>query len=72
VVLNNSAEKFDKVKGVVYKTTNGGQLWKEIWRGNNLGVYILIDPRNSNVLYLSTVFSTAKLLILTSRPGNRG
>lgn len=46
--------KFDKVKGVVYKTTNGGQLWKEIWRGNNLGRYILIDPRNSNVLYLST------------------
>ena len=45
---------FDLVKGVVYKTTDGGENWTAIWRGDNLARYIWIDPRNSNVLYVST------------------
>jgi len=46
--------EFDKTKGVVYKSTNGGEYWQVIWRGENLARYILIDPRDSNVLYIST------------------
>jgi photosystem II stability/assembly factor-like uncharacterized protein len=49
----NGAE-FDLTKGVVYKTTNGGKSWKRIWSGDNLARYIWIDPRNSEVLYVST------------------
>jgi len=46
--------EFDKTMGVVYKSTNGGESWQAIWRGDNLARYILIDPRDSNVLYIST------------------
>lgn len=44
----------DMTKGVVYKSTDGGGNWKAIWRGDNLSRYIWIDPRNSDVLYVST------------------
>lgn len=44
----------DKVKGVVYKTTDGGENWQQIWWGNNLCRYCWIDPRNTDVLYVST------------------
>jgi uncharacterized protein (TIGR03437 family) len=42
------------VGGVVYRSTDGGESWSVIWRGGNLARYILIDPRNSNTLYVST------------------
>jgi uncharacterized protein (TIGR03437 family) len=40
--------------GVVYKTVDGGENWKAIWRGDNLARYIWIDPRNPDVVYVST------------------
>jgi photosystem II stability/assembly factor-like uncharacterized protein len=46
--------EFEMVQGVVYKTTDGGQVWKKVWQGDNLARYIWIDPRDSNVLYVST------------------
>jgi photosystem II stability/assembly factor-like uncharacterized protein len=46
--------EFDKTMGVVYKTENGGDDWYEIWRGDNLARYIWIDPRNTQILYVST------------------
>ena len=44
----------DLTQGVVYKTTDGGEHWTEIWRGDNLARYAWIDPRNPDVLYVST------------------
>jgi photosystem II stability/assembly factor-like uncharacterized protein len=46
--------EFDKTKGVIYKTVDGGENWAAVWRGNNLARYIWIDPSNSDVLYIST------------------
>lgn len=46
--------EFDKTKGVVYKTVDGGDNWTAVWRGDNLARYIWIDPRNSDMLYIST------------------
>ncbi|MFC1793299.1 WD40/YVTN/BNR-like repeat-containing protein [Planctomycetota bacterium] len=46
--------EFDKTKGVVYKTIDGGENWTAVWRGDNLARYIWIDPGNSDVLYIST------------------
>ncbi len=46
--------EFDLTQGVVYRTTDGGQNWSAIWRGSNLARYVWIDPRDSNVMYLST------------------
>ena len=50
----NGIANFDLVKGVVYKTTNGGENWTAIWRGDNLARYTIIDPNDSNILYVST------------------
>jgi len=45
---------FDRTKGVLYKSVDGGLHWKAIWRGDNLARYIWIHPTNPQVLYLST------------------
>ncbi len=49
-----SFQGFDFVKGVVYKSIDGGGSWKPIWRGDNLARYILINPDEPNILYIST------------------
>lgn len=46
--------EFDMVEGVVYRTVDAGKSWKAIWRGNNLARYVWIDPRDVNVIYIST------------------
>ena len=46
--------EFDMTGGVVYRTTDSGQRWTAIWRGENLARYIWIDPRDPTVIYLST------------------
>jgi photosystem II stability/assembly factor-like uncharacterized protein len=49
-----AGREFDMTRGVVYKTVNGGQSWTAVWRGNNLARYVWVDPRDSNVVYVST------------------
>ncbi len=49
-----NGREFDMTQGVVYKTTDGGQSWQPVWRGDNLARYVWIDPRDSNVIYVST------------------
>ncbi|MDH4135180.1 MAG: hypothetical protein OEW09_00465 [Anaerolineae bacterium] len=49
-----SGREFDMTQGVVYKTTDGGQNWTPVWRGDNLARYVWIDPRDPDVLYVST------------------
>ncbi len=46
--------EFDMTKGVVYRSSNGGKNWSAIWRGENLARYVWIDPRNTDVIYIST------------------
>jgi photosystem II stability/assembly factor-like uncharacterized protein len=49
-----NGREFDMTQGVVYKTTDGGKSWRPVWRGDNLARYVWIDPRDSNVIYVST------------------
>ena len=46
--------EFDRTMGVVYKSTDGGQNWKQAWRGDDLARYIWIDPADVNTVYVST------------------
>jgi len=46
--------EFNRVKGRVYKTEDGGVSWGLIWEGDNLARYLIIHPGNSEILYLST------------------
>ena len=47
-------KSFEKVAGILYKTTDGGKHWEVVWRGDSLARYVWIDPRDPQVLYLST------------------
>ncbi len=49
-----NGREFDLTKGVVYKSINGGENWREVWRGDNLARYIWINPHDNNVIYVST------------------
>jgi photosystem II stability/assembly factor-like uncharacterized protein len=47
----------DETGGIIYKTVDGGQHWDVIWDGgmpSSLARYMWIDPRNPDVLYVST------------------
>ncbi|MFQ6101354.1 MAG: family 16 glycoside hydrolase [Anaerolineae bacterium] len=44
----------DMVKGIVYKTTDGGQHWERIWYGDNLARYIWIHPQDHDLIYVSS------------------
>lgn len=45
---------FLKVKGRVFKSVDGGENWSTIWTGDNLARYLIVDPNNTDTLYLST------------------
>jgi photosystem II stability/assembly factor-like uncharacterized protein len=70
-----TGREFDKTKGVVYKTVDGGENWMAVWRGNNLARYIWINPDNPDVLYVSTgIFDreAADSDSATNKPGGEG
>ncbi len=67
--------EFDKTKGVVYRTTDGGENWTALWRGNNLARYIWINPDDPDVLYISTgIFDreAANSDAAANKPGGEG
>ncbi len=47
-------KSFDATMGVVYRTEDGGDSWQEVWRGDNMARYVLINPHDPQVMYLST------------------
>jgi photosystem II stability/assembly factor-like uncharacterized protein len=46
--------EMDLTKGIVFKSTDGGENWISIWMGNNLARYCWINPDNSDEIYIST------------------
>jgi len=46
--------EFEKTRGKIYKTEDGGENWRCVWEGDNLARFVLFDPTNPNVLYAST------------------
>jgi photosystem II stability/assembly factor-like uncharacterized protein len=44
---------FNKVKGRVYLTEDGGKSWEKIWEGDDLCRYIMINPQNPNIIHVS-------------------
>lgn len=47
---------FDKAKGKIFKTTDGGENWESVWEGDSLVRFAIINPENSNTIYASTGF----------------
>jgi len=46
--------EFEKVRGKIYKTEDGGENWHCVWEGDSLIRFVLIDPTNSNIVYASS------------------
>lgn len=44
---------FNKVKGRIYLTRNGGRTWSNVWEGNDLVRYVIINPQDHNTIYAS-------------------
>jgi len=66
---------FDMTQGVVFKTTDGGRNWKQVWRGQSLARYIWIAPNAPNVVYVSTgIFDreAANCNYKAGKPGGEG
>ena len=49
-----TGKEFDKVRGRVFRTDNGGASWTTVWEGENLARYVIIHPNDPNLLYIST------------------
>jgi photosystem II stability/assembly factor-like uncharacterized protein len=49
-----NGKEFNKVRGRVLRTADGGATWTTVWEGDNLARYIIIHPNNPNLLYIST------------------
>ncbi len=47
-------EEFDKAKGKIYKTQDGGENWHYVWEGDSLARFIIFDQTNPNIIYAST------------------
>ncbi|HLD44285.1 MAG TPA: hypothetical protein VJC18_02520, partial [bacterium] len=45
---------FEEVRGRIFKTIDGGENWSLVWDGNALTRYLIIDPENTDTLYVST------------------
>lgn len=43
-----------RTKGKIYKTTDGGDNWVQVWEGGNLVRFVLYDYNNPEILYAST------------------
>ncbi|MBA7600330.1 Ycf48-like protein [subsurface metagenome] len=46
--------EFDKAKGKIYKTKDGGGNWRCVWEGGSLARFVLFDPTNPDIMYAST------------------
>lgn len=44
----------DLVMGFVYKTEDGGENWRLLWNGENLARHVLVDPDNTERIFVGT------------------
>ena len=70
-------EEFDKTKGVIYRTEDGGEHWKKVWSGDNLARVLIFNPQNPDIVYCSTgifdreAWNTTGVGILKSTDGGK-
>ena len=51
---------FNKSKGKIYKTEDGGENWRCVWEGDSLARFVLFDSSNPDIMYASTgIFDAA-------------
>jgi photosystem II stability/assembly factor-like uncharacterized protein len=69
--------QFEMVKGVLYKTVDGGSSWTNIWEGDSLARWLCIDSENPQQMELFTgifdreAFNTNGLGVLSTSDGGQ-
>jgi len=56
VPSGNQGNEFEKVDGVIYKTTDGGENWVKIWSGNSLARWLCIGVNPLNLVSSTGIF----------------
>lgn len=46
--------EFDKARGKIYRTKDGGENWACVWEGDSLVRFVIVDPMDSDIVYAST------------------
>jgi photosystem II stability/assembly factor-like uncharacterized protein len=54
VISNNNCSTFDRAKGKIYRTTDGGETWHLVWQGDSLARVIIFNPQSPDIVYCST------------------
>ena len=52
----NQGNEFEKVKGVIYKTVDGGENWTKIWEGDSLARWLCIGQNPINLVSSTGIF----------------
>ena len=56
IPTGNQGNEFEKVKGVIYKTTDGGENWSKIWEGDSLARWLCIGQNPINLVSSTGIF----------------
>lgn len=56
IPTGNQGNEFEKVKGVIYKTTDGGENWSKIWEGDSLARWLCIGQNPVNLVSSTGIF----------------
>ncbi len=56
IPTGNQGNEFEKVRGVIYKTTDGGNNWSKIWEGESLARWLCIGQNPVNLVSSTGIF----------------
>ena len=54
--IGPSMGAFQRTQGIVYRTMDGGENWTQVLAGGNLFKDIIVDPNNTNTVYVASGF----------------
>jgi photosystem II stability/assembly factor-like uncharacterized protein len=53
IPTNEDGLSFNKVRGRIYVTYDGGKSWTTLWNGKDLVRYVIINPQNKQIVFAS-------------------
>ena len=72
VPTTTQGKEFNRTKGRIYKTVDGGANWTLVWSGDSLARYLIVHPTSANTLYASTGIFDREAFNFDCTTGNGG
>ena len=54
ITTGSMGEEFDRAKGKIYRSEDGGETWLGVWSGDSLARVLIFNPQNPDIVYCST------------------